>query len=154
MKFHILIIPLFLLAACTPANDTGVSYPNVSYPNVSYPNEGSTPNVYAPQPGDDLLQNGPVYIDKSEVLTLESSPLQFKLHIMGNLPTPCNALRVSVNPPNADHKIMVDAYSMSDPNKMCTQVLQPFDVNIPLGSFPKGTYTLWINGEQIAEFQA
>ena len=149
MRFKILIILSILLAACAPTNDV-----SVSYPNVSYPNDGSSPNVYAPQPEDGLLQRGSAYIDGSEVLTLESFPLQFTLHVMGNLPTPCNALRVTVNPPDAENNIFVDMYSVSDPNKICTQVLQPFDVNIPLGSFPAGTYKLFINGEQIAEFQA
>jgi len=87
-------------------------------------------------------------------LTLESFPLQFTLHIVGNLPTPCNALRVAISPPDAGNKILMDVYSVINPNRVCTQVLQPFDVNIPLGSFPQGNYSLWINGELVAEFQA
>ena len=154
MRFKILMILSILLAACAPANDASVSYPNGSYPNSGNDHGDAPFSDYAPQPGDGLLQRGSAYIDGSEVLTLESFPLQFMLHIMGNLPTPCNALRVSVNPPDSENRIFVDVYSVSDPNKICTQVLQPFEVNIPLGSFPEGLYKLFINGEQIAEFQA
>lgn len=35
----------------------------------------------------------------------------------GGLPTPCNQLRAAVSPPDADNKIMVDVYSVSDPEK-------------------------------------
>ena len=38
--------------------------------------------------------------------------------------------------------------------EICMQVIEPFDVNIPLGSFPAGKYTLWVNGEIVAEFQS
>jgi hypothetical protein len=34
------------------------------------------------------------------------------------------------------------------------QALAPFEVNYSLGSFPAGKYSLWINGEMTAEFEA
>ena len=159
--FYTLLTLTLILAACAPAadsNDAPVSYPNVSYPNTSYPNSEENPAAmpiqdYAPQPGDAALTRENVYLESTDLLSLESFPLQFMLQLKGNLPTPCNALRVVVSPPDADNKVLVDVYSVIDSNKVCAQVIQPFDVNIPLGSFSAGAYTLWVNGEQVAEFQ-
>lgn len=158
----LLLVSVFVINAC--ASNTGEnsisdpSYPNTSYPNPSYPNTSiSVPNeqsLYLPQPEDESLVKGAAFIDSKELLTLESFPLQFMLHITGNLPTPCNQLRVSVTPPDADKKIIVDVYSVSNPDKICIQVTEPFDASIPLGSFPEGKYTLWVNGEMVAEFQS
>lgn len=146
-----------VLAACAPAADeTVVSYPDETPQSNSYPNDSATPPMseYSPKPDDAALNRGNAYVDSSDVLTLESFPLQFMLHIVGNVPTPCNALRVAVSAPDAANKIVVDVYSVSDPDRMCAQVLQPFDVNVPLGSFPEGNYSIWVNGEMVSEFQA
>lgn len=153
----LLLILVYILTACSsgtsePAN-SNPSYPNPSYPNPTYPNPSSQ-NDYAPQPSDASLVRGNVYLETKELLILESFPLQFTLHLTGNLPTPCHSLRAAVNPPDSENKVVVDAYSMASPDKICAQVLVPFDVTIPLGSFPPGKYTLWVNGEMIAEFQS
>lgn len=111
-------------------------------------------NPYAPQPGDSNLVSGNVYIDRADLLTLESYPLQFTLSVSGNLPDPCHRLRVTVSAPDSENRIDVQVYSLTNPETMCVQVLEPFDVNIPLGSFPAGEYELYLNGEKVAEFQS
>lgn len=164
MKYLIptVMVLSLILSACAPSADVTVtSYPNDDQPSnssppQSYPNDSATPPMseYSPKPDDTSLTRGQAYVGSSDVLTLESFPLQFMLHIVGNLPTPCNALRVAVSAPDAENKIVVDVYSVSDPDRMCSQVIQPFDVNIPLGSFPEGKYSIWVNGEMVAEIQA
>ncbi|MCQ3938530.1 MAG: hypothetical protein DPW18_15995 [Chloroflexi bacterium] len=154
------IVLTLILAACAPAGDA--SDPNdlpVSYPDGSYPNSDQNPPAqpaddYIPRPEDAALTRGTAHLDSTDLLTLESYPPQFMLQLKGSLPTPCHALRVAVSPPDAQNQVMVDVYSVSDPATVCAQVLSPFEVNIPLGSFPTGTYTLWINGEKAAEFQS
>ncbi len=111
-------------------------------------------NSYAPQPGDGALTRGNVYLDSTELRTMESYPLQFMLALKGNLPTPCNQLRVAVSLPDSENKIIVDVYSEIQADAICAQVLQPFEENFPLGSFPAGHYTLWVNGELVTEFDA
>ncbi len=158
----LLLVLIFALSACAPGADEPVSsipsYPNASYPNTSYPNPSDSipvePNPHSPQATDASLTRGNAFLDFEEILTLESFPLQFMLHLTGSLPTPCNQLRVAVSPPDSENKVLVDVYSVSDPDKICMQVIEPFDVNIPLGSFPTGKYTLWVNGEIVAEFQS
>lgn len=157
-----LLLLMLSVSACAPDNpiDAGPAYPNPSYPNPSppppsYPNPAEPQtNDFSPKPGDSGMMRGAVYLDSAELLTLESFPLQFTLALKGSLPTPCNLLRVEISPPDAENKVMVDIYSVIDPARMCVQVLAPFEANVPLGSFPAGRYTLWVNGEMVAEFEA
>jgi hypothetical protein len=155
--FLILTFAVFALSACIPAT----SEPNMDEPvmNESITNtETVTPQVDKPvstiTPVDSNLLIGNVYLDSTELLTLESTPLQFMLALKGSLPTPCNQLRVDVSRPDSENKIIVDVYSVTKPDEICAQVLQPFEENFPLGSFPAGHYTLWVNGELVTEFDA
>lgn len=145
------LVLLLALSACASTPDTPDS-------DDSPASSDSTPapkmNDHNPKPEDKNLTRSNAYLDSTDLLTLESFPLQFMLSISGNLPTPCHQLRVAVNAPDSENRIDVDVYSVTDPETMCAEVLQPFEVNVPLGSFPEGTYTLWVNGKMIAEFQA
>ena len=107
---------------------------------------------WAPQPGDDALERGPVYLDINEVLLLESYPVQVQLRLEGSRPTPCHHLRVAVAPPDKRNQIVVEVYTLTDPGQVCTQQLAPFTESIGLGSYPAGTYTVLVNGAQAAEF--
>lgn len=158
-----LYLALMLFAACTPTS----SNPDQTSadPNQAVSNSNEPPSIDAPtpplkfdntipRPADKALRRENVYVDSIDLLTMESYPPQFMLVITGNLPTPCNQLRVNVNPPDANNKIVVEVYSVIAPDATCTEVLQPFEQSIPLGSFPSGHYTIWVNEEQVAEFDA
>jgi hypothetical protein len=174
LKLPTLLALLLLLAACAqagappaastnasqPANPTAddPSAPVVATPIPSYPGPSSPADTppsarpdrttrYAPQPGDDLLERGNVFIEEYGILTLESYPPQFMLHVTGNLPTPCNELRAVASEPGKDGRIDVEVYSVTDPGAMCAQVLVPFEANIPLGSYTEGSYPVTINGD-------
>jgi hypothetical protein len=109
-------------------------------------------NDSLPRPEDGGMVSGAVFIDSIKLLTMESYPPQFSLALTGNLPTPCHQLRVVVNPPDAEKNIYVEVYSVTAPDAICATMLQPFTKNIILGSFPSGHYTVWVNSEQVAEF--
>lgn len=154
-----LITTFFIITACAPATAQAIT--TNEPPATAQPDDMNTHAPSTSQPGDiptgsagSNLQRGSVYLDSAELLTLESYPLQFTLLLIGNLPTPCNTLHVTASLPDSQNKIVVSMYSTVDPNSMCTQVLEPFEENFPLGSFPTGHYTLWLNGEQIAEFDS
>ena len=146
----------FLAVSCagTPATPNTLSPDTV----VTSPPEGTMPanepseNPLAPKPGDEKLTRGTVFINESELVIRESFPPQISLMFRGDLPTPCHEIRAVVNPPDDENKIIVDAYSVVDPEVICTQVLQPFEEGIDLGTFPSGHYTVWINGEMAGEF--
>jgi hypothetical protein len=139
------LLTLTLLVACAPSLDEPVSSDDPMT---------QTADDILPSPADSALTRESVYLDSIDLLTMESYPLQFSLALAGNMPTPCNQLRVDVSPPNAENQILVDVYSLSTPGTICTEVLQPFSQNVPLGSFPAGHYTVWVNGEQVAEFDS
>jgi hypothetical protein len=105
-----------------------------------------------PLPDEASMSRGEVSISSQELLIMESYPLQVALLIKGTLPTPCHKLRVEVSEPDIQNIIAVEAYSLVDPNQNCIQVLEPFDENIPLGSYPDGSYTVTLNGEEVGEF--
>jgi hypothetical protein len=159
----IFLMSATFLSACNGSQTVQTdnpSYPNEpSYPNApSYPNEPGTgiegKNPYSPQPGDSNLTRGNVFIENSELLIMESYPIQVALVMKGELPTPCNQLRVVVNPTNNKNRILVEVYSVIDTSQICAQVTDPFEANVALGSFQGGHYTVWVNGEMAGEFDA
>lgn len=153
------ILALLFLSACAPSTAIIPGQPvNGEDPDRPIGSDDPVPppkfdnTIPRPQDKDMALQN--VHITSAELLTMESFPLQFMLVINGELPTPCHQLRVSVNPPDKENKILLETYSEIAPDTICAEVVQPFSENIPLGSFPGGHYTIWINGTKVAEFDA
>lgn len=136
--------------------------PQGDIPTISEPypapgtSGGSIPatNEYAPVLNDDQLTRGKVFmeLENSGVILLESAPVQVRLHLKGSLPNPCYNLRVNPSQVNDQGRIDVEVYSLTQPGKACIDVLQEFDVEIPLGSFPSGHYSVYINGELLGEF--
>lgn len=127
--------------------------PEYPLPQASVP-VGQAPGTAQPwesQPGDDKLQRGNVYLDSQQILTLESFPPQFVLELKGNLPTPCNKLRVKINPPDENRQIKVEVYSLVDPAEICIQVLEAFQVSVPLKDLPTGTYKVLVNQQPAVE---
>jgi hypothetical protein len=153
---HFLII--LIIASCTPAAEMPVSTDTASPDTaVTSPPGGSEPvnppvDPLAPKPSDANFTRGNIFIQESDLLIRESFPPQISLNFSGDLPTPCHELRAVVNPPNEENKIIVDVYSVVDPNIACTQVLKPFEESIDLGIYPNGHYTLWLNSEMVGEF--
>ena len=157
MKYLTITLLITILAASctgTPAAsntlppDTAVTSP----PDGTMPTNQPHENLLAPKPGDENLTRADAFIHESSLVIRESFPPQVSLMFRGDLPTPCHQLRASLNPPDAENKIVVDAYSVVDPGVICAQVLQSFEESMDLGTYPSGHYTVWINGEMAGEF--
>lgn len=154
MKFQILLLMALLVASCTPpleptpSPDTAVTSPPVD----SMPSSEPSANPFAPQPGDADLTRGNAYINEASLIIRESFPPQISLTLAGDLPTPCNQLRVEIGVPDPENKIIVDIYSVIDSSQVCVQVLEPFEASVDLGTFSSGHYTVWVNGELAGEF--
>ena len=153
----------FLIVACTQIpmpSQSPILEPSTLPPDApvtSPPQNGSTPMEtpdmpFAPKPNDKNLTRGNVFINESGLLIRESFPPQITLSLSGDLPTPCHELRADVKEPDSENKINVEVYSVVDPDQVCIQVLEPFQANIDLGTFPSGHYTVWANGEMAGEF--
>ena len=103
-----------------------------------------TSSTYSIAPGD---RGGPVYLDATEILYLESFPVQVRLVVRGALPTPCHEAVWEIE--ELGDAISVSLWSEADPELPCAQVLEPFEIAIPLGSFESSHSPVRLNGEQI-----
>ena len=114
--------------------------------------QGGTPIESLFGPGE--LIRDPVFMepDSSHILLLESYPVQVILELEGFLPTPCHRLQVEVAEPDDENRIYVEVYSLTDPNMECIQVLKDFNESVLLGKFTTGSYTVWLNSENMGEF--
>jgi hypothetical protein len=139
--FALLFSVIFLSAGCTPTN-----------PELA---TGDTPiefTEFAPQPSDEKLTRANLSINKTEINANENEPQNFTAHIVGTLPTPCYELRAIVSPPDTKNQVMVEMYSLNDSSTICTQVILPFEVYLPLGQFKAGQYSLTINKNLVGQF--
>lgn len=165
-----LVVVGVMLAGCAraepePEDPNGNAYPMpqpttppqaddpVTAPPYPEPGDGYE-GPFEPQPGDEDLQRGEALMDTFTLLTMESYPLQFALVMRGNLPTPCHELRAIVAEPDEQNRIMIETYTVFDPDEPCILVLEPFEVNIQLGSFPEGEYSVYVDGQLVAEFES
>lgn len=161
MKKILLLSLVLLLLKLTACANQGVAAPESPTPVVVLPVDGDAPvssdDPVAPSPPSNLVVTGPV--DAAEIeadlLLLESYPVQYLLTLRGFSPTPCHQVLTTRNEPNAQNEIHIEAVFAADPDQMCIQVLAEFSTSINLGSFPAGeTFTVWVNGVQVAEFTA
>lgn len=107
---------------------------------------------FDPQPGDAKLQQGPAFVDHSELVSLSDSPYRLALHITGSLPTPCHQLRVKVDQPDRDRQVAVSVYTVVNPDMVCTQVIKPFEISVPVPAYPAGNYQAVVNGQKVGDF--
>ena len=127
---------------------------NTPIPPTEEPTESPPPkNAYAPQPGDEDLNRSPAFVENSSlsVMPVESGGISISVQLAGNLPTPCNQLRVEVAPVNELNEIQLTVYSLTDPDEACMTVIQEYTAEVDLGEFPEGTYTILANGLLIGE---
>ncbi len=94
---------------------------------------------------------GPVFVETTDILLMESFPVQVALHVTGNLPTPCHQAVWEVEDDGTT--IAVRLASVTDPDVFCAQVLEPFDISIPLGDFESGARVVTLNSEEIGDFE-
>ncbi len=172
LSLSLLALTAVVLAACAPpaAPPTSTPEPPIPLPPSPTPSADEpaaatplppgvepppgAPPPYAPAPGDEKLQRGQAFVDTADIVTAESFPPQFFLALSGSLPTPCHQLRVKVIPPAGQNRIQVEVYSVADPDQVCIQVLEPFNVNVRLGTFSPGKYEVWVNNQPVGEIEA
>lgn len=106
-----------------------------------------------PVSADQEFERGPAFIDEAELEFAGDAPLRVELVLRGSLPTPCHTLHWTSEPPDAEGRIEIEVYSLYDPALSCIQVLEPVEATVPIGSFTGGSYSVWVNGEQVGEFQ-
>jgi len=162
MKPGIFLLLILLVTSCTPAAGATQDVVSTLSPDIAVtsPPEQTIPadqpmeNPFAPKPDDASLSRGNAFTQEASLVIRESYPPQISLNLAGDLPTPCYQLRVQIGKPGSDNRINIDVYSVVDPDRMCTQVIKPFEASVDLGTFPQGHYSVYVNGELAGEFDS
>jgi putative hemolysin len=116
------------------------------------PGEEQTP-VTGPIPEGAVPGNA--FVNEASLAIAESFPVQIYISIAGDLPDPCHSLHVDIGEPDTENRINITVSSyQADTEMMCIQVLEPFEetINLPTQDLPDGTYTIFVNGEEIGSF--
>lgn len=93
---------------------------------------------------------GTLTIEDAELVERSGEAGHFDLVITGDLPDPCHIPVWEIE--EANQALTVDLRSARDPDQVCAQVLQPFEITIPLESDMPDT-TLVILRSPGAEYQ-
>ncbi|NIM94317.1 MAG: hypothetical protein GTO18_11500 [Anaerolineales bacterium] len=103
--------------------------------------------------GDDV-DGGIFAVESAEVIVRESYPMQVELILRGTLGSPCDELVWKVEDPDEERIIHVDvdAVSTLEKGEACIQIVETFEVRIPLGDFTEYDYSVWVNGVEVASF--
>lgn len=109
----------------------------------------ATAGPWEPAAGDEKRVRGEVFLDEIDLVELESDIPKFVLRISGALPTPCHEIRVTESEPDESDLIQIEVYSLIDPDEVCIQVLEPFEVIVPVSSYNKGISQVIVNGQVI-----
>lgn len=103
-------------------------------------------------PADDATQ-GMAYINNAELILDEGLTVQ----IMGDLPDSCHRLYIEMSESDDefDINLNVSSWYRNDPMLACAQALKPFEFNftIPTEDLTDGTYTVFVNGEEVGAFK-
>ena len=153
MKKNILITTLFMLglSACTNA-EVIPTETIVIEPTIVIVEETPISPAYLPLPSDGRLTKAKVMIDSASLVFTADEPAQVELFLSGHLPTPCHELRIHIPEPDEEGNIMIEAYSLTEPDVLCEQVLRKFNETVVLGTYPRGSYLVWVNGGVVGYF--
>ena len=139
------------LAAC--GLDVGQQVPPVPTPTPTpgpgEPISGDTPTV-ATQATPTIWGNvvtGEAVVETVELLMLESFPVQVHVIAKGYLPDPCTMIS-NVEQSRTGSTFNVKISTVRPADKVCVEVLEPFEQNIPLDvhGLKAATYTVNVNG--------
>jgi hypothetical protein len=97
------------------------------------------------QPADTTTIRSEAYVESVDLQFLESYPVQVRAIISGNLPTPCHRIGWEFDALSSVAPAVI-VYSTVEPDAMCAEVLEPFEITIDLGSFETGDHVAVING--------
>jgi hypothetical protein len=104
-------------------------------------------SVVKPEPGEP----GAVVVTGTDIQLLESLPVQVRLLVSAEFPTPCHEAKWDVDDDGTTLNVTLGA--ASDPDVICTEVIQEVEFEIDLGPFPVGSSRdVVLNGELVGHF--
>ncbi len=110
---------------------------------------GQVPN---PRPPIDGSTHGEVWITSTDLLIMESFPIQVSLQVEGEKPTPCHEIFWTAE--DTGEAIEITMISQVNSDQACTQVIEPFMISVPLGSWAEESRDVILNGEPAGSFDS
>ncbi len=93
-----------------------------------------------------------VLVTGTDLRIMESFPIQVMLQVDGEKPTPCHEIFWTVD--DDGEVIYVDMISQVAPEAICAQVVEPFSIAVPLGSWAGESREIRLNGESVGSFES
>lgn len=158
------LIALTLLAACGGAElgSGGDSTPTSTTVSPDDPVDsggdqpiaepGPVGSIPEPRPPIDGSISGDVSITKTDLLIMESFPIQVSLQVEGEKPTPCHEVFWTVQ--DTGERIEITMISQINSDQSCAQVIEPFMIAVPLGSWADQSRDVYLNGENVGSFDS
>ena len=142
MKYYsvaLLALIICSCAACSPLPDQDPSKPSGDSDSPEHAPLPVLENPFAPQAGDSEMEIQNAYLDD-----IAWDAKTHKVVLSGNLPTPCNQLRVFAAAESGT--LLITTYSVYPPDEGCVQMLEPFEAALEI---PDGISHFIVNGELI-----
>ena len=108
--------------------------------------------VPEPRPPMDGSTDGEVWITKTDLLIMESFPIQVSLQVEGEKPTPCHEIFWTAE--DNGETIEITMISQVNSDQSCAQVIEPFMISVPLGSWADEAREVVLNGEPVGSFES
>lgn len=148
MKHSIFILPILIMTSCL-AVPTPPAAATAARPVRIMVEE----NPYRPQPKDAGMKLASALVNNTGLIErFDLDPFRVELKITGSLPSVCNELRIDVAPPNDSYRVVVEVYSLINPDVQCDNVFQQFEASLLLGVYSNGRYTVWVNDGFAGDF--
>jgi hypothetical protein len=113
---------------------------------------GPVGSIPEPRPPIDGNISGEVSISSADLLILESYPIQVNLQVEGEKPTPCHEIFWTVD--DSETRIEITMISQVNSDQSCAQVIEPFMISVPLGSWAEESREVFLNGESVGSFDS
>jgi len=164
-RIILLLVAVALLAACGGAgldagDDSATTSTTVS-PDQPIDSGGTDQPIVEPGPVNSIPEprppidgsvNGDVSITKADLLIMESYPIQVSLQVEGEKPTPCHEIFWTVE--DDGETIQIAMISQVNSDQSCAQVISPFAIAVPLGSWAEASREVVLNGESVGSFDS
>jgi hypothetical protein len=112
---------------------------------------GEVGSIPEPRPPIDGNVDGEVWVTGADVRIMESFPVQIMLDVTGEKPTPCHEIFWTVD--DDGEVIEIEMISQVAAEQVCAEVIEPFTIAVPLGSWAGESREIELNGEIVGSFE-
>ena len=112
---------------------------------------GPVGSIPEPRPPIEGSVDGEVTVTGADVRIMESFPVQVALDVTGEKPTPCHEIFWTVE--DDGDVIEIEMISQVASEQVCAEVIEPFTIAVPLGSWAGESREIQLNGEIVGSFE-